>query len=104
MAIRHLKIVAVGDGMVGKTSLMMAYALNQFPGEYVPTVFDNYAANDVVLGVPCSISLWDTAGQDEYDRIRPLSYPLSDAFLICFSVVSPDSYENIKAKWAPEVR
>ena len=51
--------------------------------------------------VPIS-PIWST-GQDEYDRLRPLSYPQTDVFLMCFSVTSPISFENVKDKWFPEV-
>ena len=50
-----------------------------------------------------SLNLWDTAGQEDYDRLRPLSYPQTDVFLICFSVVNPTSFENVTHKWFPEV-
>ena len=54
-------------------------------------------------GTPVNLSLWDTAGQENYDRVRPLGYPNTDVFLMCFSVVEPNSFNNIKAKWYPEI-
>lgn len=42
--------------------------------------------------------------QEDYDRLRPLSYPMTDVFLICFSVVNPASFQNVKEEWVPELK
>lgn len=99
-----IKIVAVGDGACGKTSLLITYTTSTYPREYVPTIFDNYSADVLVNGRTYTLGLWDTAGQEDYDRLRPLSYSDTDCILVCFNVCSLDSFENVTAKWIPEIR
>jgi len=174
-----IKLVVVGDGGVGKTSLLVSYTHNYFPGDYIPTVFEHYTANVVwsssknshrnnsgsgsssssgkrarnisghfsssssssnnnskspstpsrinnqgigigqrldSLGSPSSprtpnsddkivrLSLWDTAGQEDYDKLRPMSYPHTNVFMLCYSSVDPETALNIGRKWVPEIR
>ena len=120
-AINNIKCVVIGDGAVGKSCFLITATTNSFPAEYVPTVFDNYSHNIKLRdGRLAAVSFWDTgnlsislifhnvflitsAGQEDYDRLRPLSYPQTDVFLACFAVNSPNSLENIRHKWIPEV-
>jgi len=99
-----VKCVAVGDGATGKTCLLVSYSQNSFPTEHIPTVFDNYQTNVLVDGKHVSLMLWDTAGQEDYDRMRPLAYPQTDVFLMCYACDFASSLENIKHKWFPEIQ
>ncbi|XP_013888051.1 rho-related GTP-binding protein RhoF [Austrofundulus limnaeus] len=100
----ELKIVIVGDGGCGKTSLLMVYAKGDFPEKYAPSVFEKYAKTISLGGKDFKLNLYDTAGQDDYDRLRPLSYQEADLVLVCFDVTNPTSFENVSIKWHPEVR
>ena len=103
MSYVKLKLVIVGDGACGKTCLLMVFRTDEFPPDYVPTGFENYVKELNVDGKDIELELYDTAGQEDYDRLRPLSYPGSDVILVCYSVDSPNSYDNVKERWFPEV-
>ena len=101
------KMVIIGDDTCGKTSLYTVFAKNKdFEDikKYVPQVFEGYVADMEVDGKQLELALWDTVGREEYDRVRPLSYPDTDVILMCFSINSPDSLKNIPKKWTPEVK
>ncbi|OBT50959.1 rho family, other [Pseudogymnoascus sp. 24MN13] len=93
------KLVLLGDGASGKTSLLNVFTRGYFPTVYEPTVFENYVHDIFVDNVHIELSLWDTAGQEEFDRLRSLSYDDTHAIMLCFSVESKDSLENIESKW-----
>jgi len=104
MAEKKIKCVVVGDGAVGKTCMLESYCKGYFPKEYVPTVFDNFTQECVVDGEDINLSLWDTAGQEEYGRLRLLSYPETDVVIICFNIGHKISFRNISAQWLTEVK
>ncbi|XP_022050295.1 rho-related GTP-binding protein RhoF isoform X1 [Acanthochromis polyacanthus] len=101
---QELKIVIVGDGGCGKTSLVMVYAKGDFPEKYAPSVFEKYVATVSIGGKDIKLNLYDTAGQEDYDRLRPLSYQEANLILVCFDVTNPTSFENVMIKWYPEVK
>jgi Ras family protein A len=120
------KLVVVGDGMCGKTCLLYAFMHETFDPLHTPTIFDAYAADIQVDGkrvsqykiifvrtifkgliffcLQISLALFDTAGEEDFDRLRPLSYSDTNVVLICFCVSHPASILNVIDKWVPEIR
>uniref|UniRef100_A0A8C8RG81 Ras homolog family member F, filopodia associated n=1 Tax=Pelusios castaneus TaxID=367368 RepID=A0A8C8RG81_9SAUR len=100
---KELKFVIVGDGGCGKTSLLMVFAKGAFPETYAPSVFEKYTTTITAGNKEVILNLYDTAGQEDYDRLRPLSYQNTNIVIICYDVMNPISYDNVLVKWYPEV-
>ena len=97
-----IKCVFLGDGAVGKTSLIVSYTTNGYPNEYVPTAIDTYDVVVHVDGEPVTFEMNDTPGQDDFDTLRPLVYPNTDVFLLCFSGNFKSRFLHekfVKLKW-----
>ena len=99
-----IKCVVLGNATVGKTCLMMAYSTNRFLTQYVPTVYETYTAEIRVEGRPVHLDLRDTSGHEQYVTVPPLVYPDTGVFLICFSIVDPASFEQVRLNWHPSAR
>ncbi|KAM5523601.1 GTP-binding protein rho2 [Fusarium oxysporum f. sp. phaseoli] len=97
------KLVIIGDGACGKTSLLSVFTLGYFPTHYVS--LDRNPLRRRLLtsvdGKSVQLALWDTAGQEDYERLRPLAYSKAHVILIGFSVDTPDSLDNVKHKVRP---
>ncbi|KAJ6524662.1 small GTPase Cdc42 [Mycena vulgaris] len=97
------KCVVVGDSGVGKTCLLISYKTKEFPKKDAPTAFDNYAVPMMWEKDAFILGLFNTTGPEDNDRLRFLSYPQTDVFLVCFSVMSPTSFESIDLRDNAEV-
>lgn len=98
------KIVVIGDGACGKTSLLMVYIDKKFPTEYIPTVFDSYIKETDINGAAITTLLMDTSGQEDYERLRALQYIDTDVFVLCFAIDNRVSFQNIKNMWIKEIK
>eukprot|EP00761_Pharyngomonas_kirbyi_P008156 gb/GECH01008167.1/.p1 GENE.gb/GECH01008167.1/~~gb/GECH01008167.1/.p1 ORF type:complete len:183 (+),score=42.88 gb/GECH01008167.1/:1-549(+) len=98
------KVVAIGDSAVGKTCLLHMYVTNKFPDEYIPTVFNTTSVTAYHKEQKVTLELYDTAGQEDYDALRTLSYPKTDVFLLCYAVNDPQSLASVQTKWLPEIK
>ena len=103
-----IKVLVNGGIGVGKSSLLFSYSNKTFPEDYVPSVFDFHSQSVIIDGEHHQVSLWDTHGGDEYwtapDRLRPLSYPQTDVFLVCFSLVDLNSFQRVSQDFVPEIK
>ena len=93
---KPIKMVVIGDGGVGNTSLIKCYINDQFPEEHVPTVLDCYRTEVQIDNKALTLQIWDSAGQDDYSRLRPLGYADADVFLLCYAFSDRDSFKNIE--------
>ncbi|KAL0580582.1 Rho GTPase [Marasmius crinis-equi] len=91
------ELVSVHDAIVPPTHLPYKFVFSE------PTVFENYVHDLYVDDQQVELSLWDTAGQEEFDRLRSLSYAETHVIMICFSVDNPTSLENVESKWLDEI-
>lgn len=99
-----VKVVVIGDGTVGKTCFLMSYVQRSFPNEYIPTIFDNHSADVDYFGKHVLMELYDTAGQEDYNRLRLLSYPRTDVFLVCYNITDPTTLNNVENRWVKELQ
>ncbi|CAD8164872.1 unnamed protein product [Paramecium octaurelia] len=96
-----IKLIVLGDANVGKVDILLSLVIqkDQISQDFIPKVFENYTITTVVDGKKINLSLWDTAGQETYNRLRILSYGQADVFLIVFSIIDEQSFQNAVTKW-----
>ncbi|KAL3873228.1 hypothetical protein ACJMK2_036368 [Sinanodonta woodiana] len=94
----------VGDGMVGKTNLALAFMKEKVPEKYVATVFDNFASSQSITGDMYTVNMFDTAGQQDYEGLRVFTYKESEVIVVCYSVVERDSFCSVQDHWMTEIK
>ncbi len=117
-SILNYKLIIVGDGAVGKTSILVTYTTNCFPDIYSPTIFENFSKRVIVENQnpirkkkhqkrvyrEIYLTIFDTAGQEGYENLRKISYDNVDIVILCFSIMCHNSFTNILDIWWPEIK
>ena len=108
-----IKLVTVGDAFSGdgtgirnyKTALCQVLAQSHgLKDDTIAMSFDNYSITAMVNGEPITVGFFDTAGQEDYARLRPLTYPQTDIILVTFIMQVERTLDNVIAKWIPEIK
>lgn len=109
----NVSAAVVGDGAVGKTSLVLAFLSGKYPSDYLPgpvdwhSEFDHLTRHPVKLeqeGVEVNLAIVDTCGLDEYQKLREKVCASADVYIVCFDVTSHASLERVREQWLPEIR
>merc|ERR1712029_653785 len=100
--LESIKIVIIGNGACGKSSLVDVFVKEQFPTGYTPTLFNSQNKKIELEGKEFNLIIEDTAGQEGYDQMRQLIYPGTQCFVVCFDVSSIPSFTNVENIWLPE--
>ncbi|MFX1466942.1 MAG: Rab family GTPase [Promethearchaeota archaeon] len=91
-----LKVVAIGDIAVGKTSIAMRYVHNKFDPKYKATIGVTYALKKLVINdKKITLGIWDTGGQEMFDYIRPHYFVGADGGLIVYDITVKTSFDNL---------
>ena len=102
--IQKVKCVLVGSGAVGKQFMAVRYVEDKYEDVYFSVTFDEHCKEILVDGCQIKLSIFKTPGREDYDRTRPLAYPETDVFVVCFAINSPFSLELVTSTWVPEIK
>lgn len=100
------KIILIGDGSVGKTSLVNRYVFNRFPRDYKASIGSNIMAKDMKVDEDTSVklSIWDIAGQQQWEVMRPIYYQGAHGIILVYDVTNKKSYDHLFTNWHNEMQ
>ncbi|EAY04244.1 small GTP-binding protein, putative [Trichomonas vaginalis G3] len=99
-----LKVVLIGDTLVGKTSIATRYVNGDFNESYKGTVAANFLHKLVEINdYSCDLAIWDTAGQEIYRTLTPNYYRDANIAIIVFDITSMNTFKQVKS-WINEVK
>jgi len=100
----RFKVVLLGEGRVGKTSILLRYIKGEYDDRQVSTLQASYLDKKVnVDGKEVQLSLWDTAGQERFHALGPIYYRDADGALLVYDITDEQSFKKVKT-WVRELR
>ncbi|OQS03327.1 Rab21/Rab5 family GTPase [Thraustotheca clavata] len=104
MATKRYKVVLLGEGRVGKTSILLRYIRNEYDDRQVSTLQASYLDKKLAVdNQNLQLSLWDTAGQERFHALGPIYYRDADGALLVYDITDEESFKKVKT-WVKELR
>jgi Ras-related protein Rab-21 len=101
---RRHKVVLLGEGRVGKTSILLRYTKGEYNDRQVSTLQASFLDKKIMVGnVTAQLSVWDTAGQERFHALGPIYYRDADGALLVYDITDAESFNKVK-KWVKELR
>uniref|UniRef100_A0A9J7YNZ8 Ras-related protein Rab-21 n=2 Tax=Cyprinus carpio carpio TaxID=630221 RepID=A0A9J7YNZ8_CYPCA len=98
------KVVLLGEGCVGKTSLVLRYCENKFNDKHITTLQASFLTKKLnITGKRVNLAIWDTAGQERFHALGPIYYRDSNGAILVYDVTDEDSFQKVK-NWVKELR
>jgi Ras-related protein Rab-21 len=104
MSTQRFKVVILGEGRVGKTSILLRYTKGEYDDRQVSTLQASYLDKKLTVGTTnVQLSVWDTAGQERFHALSPIYYRDADGALLAYDITDAESFARVK-KWVKELR
>ena len=104
MSLPKFKVVILGEGRVGKTSILLRYTKGEYDEHQISTLQASYLDKRLMVsGVGVHLSIWDTAGQERFHALGPIYYRDADAALLVYDITDKESFSKVQ-KWVKELR
>ncbi|KAF2898564.1 hypothetical protein ILUMI_07609 [Ignelater luminosus] len=101
---QNFKVVLLGEGCVGKTSLVLRYVEDKFNSNHISTVQASFLNKKLnIEGKRVNLAIWDTAGQEKFHALGPIYYRSSNGAVLVYDITDEDSFQRIKS-WVKELR
>lgn len=100
----NLKVVLLGEGCVGKTSIVLRYVEDKFNNKHISTLQASFLTKRITVGDKrVQLNIWDTAGQERFHALGPIYYRASNGAILVYDITDQDSFQKVK-NWVKELK